>query len=61
MIDHNILFIVLIALILYIIYREKNSNVEHFVPGKSCTNIKATNFTNPLKLQENTQADDLNA
>ncbi len=58
MIDHNILFIVLIALILYIIYREKNSNVEHFVPGKSCTNIKATNFTNPLKLQENTQADD---
>jgi len=58
MIDHNILFIVLIVLVLCIIYHEKNSNVEHFVPGKSCTNIKAINFTDPLKLQENIQADD---
>lgn len=51
-----LLSIVVIILFIYIYYQL--NYVEHFVPGKACTNELATNFIDPVKLGQNTVSDD---
>ena len=54
MINHNFILIIIVFVIIVLI----NSNkIEHFVPGKACTDIKSKNYKNPISLSPNETTD----
>ena len=54
MIDHNLVLIVIIFVIIILI---TSNNIEPFVPGKACTDIKSKNYKNPISLSPNETSD----
>jgi hypothetical protein len=54
MINHNI---VLISILFVIIVLISSNNIEHFVPGKVCTDQKSKNYKNSVSLSPNETSD----
>lgn len=57
MINHNFILIIIVIILLTLVFYKK-TNFEHFVPGKVCTNPKASNYMNPANLTINDKSDD---